>query len=59
VDPEEIADDYVLGAERAHTHDPELEEFLAQKGTSARELVTELATSLDLDQPALRARLVV
>jgi protein-tyrosine phosphatase len=54
-----IADDYVLGAERAHTYDPALDQFLAEKGTSARELVIELATSLDFDRPALRARLVV
>ena len=56
VTPEVIADDYALAAERAHTHDPALEEFLAEKGTSARELVVELAASLDLDRPALRAR---
>ena len=49
VAPEVIADDYALAAERAHTHDPVLEEFLAEKGTSSRELVIELAASLDLD----------
>jgi protein-tyrosine phosphatase len=54
-----IADDYVLGAERAHTHDPMYDDFLADRGTSARELVTQLAESLDLDRPALHARLVV
>ena len=57
--PDAIADDYARGAERAHTHDPELEEFLAERGTSSRELVLELAASLDLDRPALRRRLVV
>jgi protein-tyrosine phosphatase len=45
VAPELIAEDYLRGAERAHTH--------------ARELVMELAASLDLDRPQLRARLVV
>jgi hypothetical protein len=59
VAPELIADDYVLAAERAHTYAPVLDEFLAEKGTSARELVTDLVTSLDLDHPGLRARLVV
>jgi protein tyrosine/serine phosphatase len=59
VAPELIADDYVRGAERAHTYDPALDEFLAEKNTSARELVIELAARLDLDRPALRARLVV
>ncbi len=57
--PDAIADDYARGAERAHTHDPELEQFLAERGTSSRELVLELAASLDLDRPALRRRLVV
>ena len=33
VEPDAIADDYALGAERAHTHDPVLEEFLAERGT--------------------------
>ena len=59
VAPTLIADDYVRGAERAPTHDHALEEFVAEKGTSSRELVMELAGSLDLDRPALRARLVV
>jgi protein-tyrosine phosphatase len=59
VDPELIAADYARGAERAHTHDPLLEEFLAERGTSARELVTELVASLDHNRPKLRARLVV
>ena len=59
VAPTLIADDYALAAERAHTYDPALEEFLTENGTSARELVMELAASLDLDRPALRARLVV
>ena len=59
VPPEVIADDYVRGAERAHTHDPMYDEFLAERGTSARELVTQLAQSLELDRPALHARLVV
>jgi protein-tyrosine phosphatase len=59
VGPELIADDYVRGAELAHTYDPTLEEFLAERGTSARELVTELVASLDHDRPKLRARLVV
>jgi protein-tyrosine phosphatase len=56
---EVIADDYARGADRAHTHDPMYDEFLAERGTSARELVTQLAESLDLDRPALHARLVV
>jgi len=59
VAPETIADDYVLAAERAHTYDPALEEFLAERGTSARALVIELAERLEYDRPALRARLVV
>jgi protein-tyrosine phosphatase len=59
VEPEAIADDYERGAERAHTRDPVLEEYLAERGTSARDLVMELAASLDLDRPALRRRLVV
>jgi hypothetical protein len=59
VAPELIAEDYARGAEQAPTHDPALDEFLAEKGTSARELVIELAGRLDLDRPALRARLVV
>ena len=59
VTPDAIADDYALAAERAHTHDPMYEEFLAEKGISARELVTDLVASLDYDRPALRARLVV
>jgi protein-tyrosine phosphatase len=59
VEPKLIAEDYVRGAERAHTHDPALEEFLAERGTSARELVTDLVASLDYDRPLLRARLVV
>ena len=54
-----IADDYARGAERAHTRDPALEEFLAEKGTSARELVTDLVARFDYDRPGLRARLVV
>ena len=59
VTPEVIADDYALAAERAPTHDPAYEEFLVEQGTSSRELVTDLAASLELDRPALRARLVV
>jgi protein-tyrosine phosphatase len=59
VSPEVIADDYERGAERAHTHDPMYDEFLAERGTSARELVAQLAESLHLDRPALHARLVV
>ena len=58
VPPELIAEDYLRGAERAPTHNPELEEFLAEQGTSARDLVVELATGLELDRPALRARLI-
>jgi protein-tyrosine phosphatase len=54
-----IADDYALGAERAHTHDPTFEAFLGEKGTSSRELVIDLVGSLDYDRPGLRARLVV
>jgi protein-tyrosine phosphatase len=59
VAPELIADDYIRGAERAHTRDPALDEFLAEKGTSARELVMDVAATVDYDRPALRARLVV
>ena len=43
VEPEAIADDYERGAARAHTHDPVLEQYLAERGTSARELVLQLA----------------
>ena len=56
---EAIADDYALGAECAQTHDPALEAFLAERGTSSRELVLELAASMEYDRPALRDRLVV
>ena len=59
VPPDVIADDYALAAERAHTHDPMYDEFLAGRGTSSRELVLDLVASLELDRPALRARLVV
>jgi protein-tyrosine phosphatase len=59
VEPELIAEDYARGAELAHTHDRALEEFLAQRGTSARALVTDLVAGLDYDRPKLRARLVV
>ena len=59
VEPEAIADDYARGAERAHTHDPVLEQYLAERGTSARELVLQLAASLDYQRPALRERLLV
>jgi protein-tyrosine phosphatase len=59
VRPEAIADDYERAAELAPTHDPALEEFLTERGTSARRLVTELAARIDFDRPALRARLVV
>ena len=52
-------DDYARGAERAHTHDPVLEQYLAERGTSARELVLQLAASLDYQRPALRERLLV
>ena len=58
VAPQLIAEDYARGAEQAPTHDPALGEFLAERGTSARELVVELAASLHLNRPALRARLV-
>jgi protein tyrosine phosphatase (PTP) superfamily phosphohydrolase (DUF442 family) len=58
VAPEAIADDYARAAERAHTYEPVLEEYLTERGTSARQLVLELAAGLDLDRPALRARLV-
>ena len=58
VAPELIADDYELAAERAHAHDPVLDEFLAERGTSARELVIDLVAGLDLNRPALRDRLV-
>jgi protein tyrosine/serine phosphatase len=59
VAPEAIADDYTRGAERAHTHDPVMEQYLAERGTSARELVMELAARPGHERPALRARLVV
>jgi len=59
VEPELVADDYVRSAARAQTYDPLLEEFLAARGTSARQLVVELVANLNLDRPALRARLVV
>jgi hypothetical protein len=59
VAPELIADDYERGAALAHTHDPMFERFLTEQGTSARELVLELVAGLELDRPALRARLVV
>ena len=59
VEPAAIADDYARGAERAHTHDPALEQFLAERGTSSRALVLDLAASLDLDRPALRRRVLV
>jgi protein tyrosine/serine phosphatase len=59
VEPETIADDYVLGAERAHTYDPAFEEFLAERGTSSRALVEQLAAGLEIERPALRARLLV
>jgi protein tyrosine/serine phosphatase len=59
VRPEAIAEDYARAAERAPTHDPRLGDFLAERGTSARELVLELVERMDTDRPALRARLVV
>jgi protein-tyrosine phosphatase len=59
VEPEAIADDYSRGAERAHTHDPVLKRYIAEQGTSSRELVLELAARLELDRPALRTRLLV
>jgi len=59
VTPEAIADDYERGAERAHTYEPVLEEYLAERGTSARDLVLELVEAMRYDRPALRARLVV
>lgn len=59
VTPELVAADYELGAARAHTHDAVLDEFLAQRGTSARQLVMELVASFHLNRPGLRARLVV
>jgi protein-tyrosine phosphatase len=58
VPPELIADDYVRGAEKAHTYDPVYDEFLTERGTSARDLVVELATGLELGRPALRDRLI-
>jgi protein tyrosine/serine phosphatase len=58
VTAEAIAGDYALGAERAHTHDPMLEEYLVERGTSSRELVLALAERLKRDRPRLRARLV-
>ena len=59
VEPEAIADDYALGAERAPTHDPMLERYVAEQATSSHELVLELTATLDLDRPALRTRLLV
>ena len=59
VAPDLIADDYVRGAELAPTYDPALDEYLTDRGTSARELVIELVAGLDLDRPDLRARFVV
>jgi protein-tyrosine phosphatase len=59
VTAEAIAGDYALGAERAHTHDPVLEAYLVERGTSSQELVLSLAERLRSDRPALRARLVV
>jgi hypothetical protein len=59
VEPAAIADDYELGAARAHTYDPVLEQHLSERGTSARELVLDLAARLRSDRPALRRRLVV
>jgi protein-tyrosine phosphatase len=59
VTAEAIADDYALAAERAPTRDPMYEEYLTERGTSARELVLELIERLRSDRPALRARLVV
>jgi hypothetical protein len=59
VRPDVIADDYARGAERAHTHDPAIDEFLEGQGTSARELVIALTKTLRYDRPRLRARLVV
>jgi hypothetical protein len=58
VQPEAIADDYARGAERAPTRDPVYDAFLAERGTSARELVLELIAELDHARPALRNRLV-
>jgi protein-tyrosine phosphatase len=58
VEPEAIADDYELGAARAHTYEPVLEAHLAERGTSARELVLELASSLHYERPWLRERMV-
>ena len=58
VQPEAIAHDYARGAERAHTHDPAYDEFLTERGTSARELVLELVETLACDRPELRDRLV-
>jgi hypothetical protein len=58
VTAEAIAGDYALGAERAHTHDPMLEEYLVERGTSSRVLVRALAERLKRDRPRLRARLV-
>ncbi len=59
VHPDAIADDYVRGAELAPTAHPAFEVFLAERGTSARALVTELVETLAFDRPALRARLLV
>jgi protein-tyrosine phosphatase len=59
VEPEAIADDYAFGAERAPTHDPMYDGFLAERGTSSRDLVLELAGRLEVERPALRSRLLV
>ncbi len=54
-----FAAEYARAAAGAPTHDPALDDFLAERGTSARELVAELVGTLSFERPALRARLVV
>jgi protein tyrosine/serine phosphatase len=79
VAPEEIAADYSLSAERLparyaargeEDQGPQLEEFLASRGTTAAELITAMLADLDVEQcllaaglasddaPALRRRLL-
>jgi protein-tyrosine phosphatase len=64
---EDIATDYALSSERLRTRyaalgepdqGPELEEFLAGRGTSAPELIVETLASLDLAKALRRGGLV-
>lgn len=79
VDPEDVAADYALSTDRVRTllsrlgqvdHIPEIEAFLKREGTSAREIILSMLTSLDIeaylrkaglsdaDLDAVRARLL-